>query len=177
MHIVNVEMTPNPNARKFVLSEPIVSGGARQFESPPSTGDDALAAALFALPGVSSVFYLDNFVTVDRVDGDWDHVRQVLASALESGLRPGADGPQVAGASAEDPEMLAKINNVLDQMVRPALAGDGGGLRVVGLRGQELYIHYEGACGSCPSSTAGTMFAIQNLLRAEVSDQLTVIAA
>ncbi len=177
MNVVNVEMTPNPNARKFVLSEPIVAGGARQFETAPSEKDDALAAALFAVPGVSSVFYMDNFVTVDRAEGDWAEVRSALESGLERGLRPGTDAPGVAEADAEDGEMLAKINNVLDQMVRPALAGDGGGLRVVGLRGHELYIHYQGACGSCPSATAGTMFAIQNLLRAEVNDQLTVIAA
>jgi Fe-S cluster biogenesis protein NfuA len=58
--------------------------------------------------------------------------------------------------------------------VRPALAGDGGGLQVLGVEGKTVLIRYEGACGSCPSSTAGTLMAIQNLLQSEVDDELVV---
>ena len=70
--------------------------------------------------------------------------------------------------------MLAKINSLLDDRVRPALAGDGGGLQVMGLDGKTLFIRYQGACGSCPSSTSGTLMAIQNLLQAEVDEELVV---
>lgn len=177
MEITAVEMTPNPHARKFVLSEPILESGSRQYESAPSPEADPLAAAIFALSGVSSVFFMDNFVTVDRTQGDWDEVRSALAAALAEGSRPGVPGAEASAEAEGDEALLARINGVLDEMVRPALAGDGGGLKVIGLRGHDLYIHYQGACGSCPSATAGTMYAIQNLLRAEVHDQLNVIAA
>ena len=63
---------------------------------------------------------------------------------------------------------------MLDDRVRPALAGDGGGLQVLGLDGKSLVIRYQGACGSCPSSTSGTMMAIQNLLQTEIDDELVV---
>ncbi len=66
------------------------------------------------------------------------------------------------------------INSLLDDRVRPALAGDGGGLQVMGLEGKTLFIRYQGACGSCPSSTAGTLMAIQRLLQSEVDEELVV---
>lgn len=179
MQITAVELTPNPNARKFVLDEPVLVGGSRQYESAASASADALASAVFKLAGVSSVFFMDNFVTVDRASGDWDEVRTALEAALAAGLRPSteaASAPAPAASVGGNEELLERINAVLDEMVRPALAGDGGGLRVAGLRGHDLYIHYQGACGSCPSATAGTMYAIQNLLRAEVDERLTVIA-
>ena len=70
--------------------------------------------------------------------------------------------------------MLAKINALLDDRVRPALAGDGGGLEIMGLEEKTLYIRYQGACGSCPSSTAGTLMAIQNLIQSEIDEELVV---
>ena len=73
--------------------------------------------------------------------------------------------------------MLGRINELLDDRVRPALAGDGGGLEIMGLEGKTLTISYQGACGSCPSSTAGTLMAIQNLLQSEVDDELVVTLA
>jgi len=76
-----------------------------------------------------------------------------------------------------DPAILAKINLLLDDRVRPALAGDGGGLEVLGLEGKTLLIRYQGACGSCPSSAAGTLSAIQNLLQSEVDDEMVVSMA
>ena len=80
-------------------------------------------------------------------------------------------------ATADTNPLLEKINAVLDEKVRPALAGDGGGLNIIGLDGLTLKIHYQGACGSCPSSTTGTMMAIQNMLKKEVDPGIQVVSA
>ena len=66
---------------------------------------------------------------------------------------------------------------MLDDRVRPALAGDGGGLEIIGLTDKTLQIRYQGACGTCPSSIAGTLMAIQNLLQTEIDEELTVVPA
>ena len=60
-------------------------------------------------------------------------------------------------------------------MVRPALAGDGGGLEILGLRGNILTIRYQGACGSCPTSIKGTLVAIESLLKRELSPSIEVV--
>ena len=80
-------------------------------------------------------------------------------------------------SSEEETALLKKINEILDTRVRPALAGDGGGLEVMGLDGHTLKIRYQGACGSCPSSIRGTLVAIENLLRREVNSTIEVVSA
>ncbi|HBZ30452.1 MAG TPA: NifU family protein, partial [Nitrosomonas nitrosa] len=71
----------------------------------------------------------------------------------------------LAGLSPEDQERLERINILLDEEVRPYLQNDGGDLHILGLEGNILKIHYQGACGTCPSSISGTLRGIERLLR------------
>jgi NFU1 iron-sulfur cluster scaffold homolog, mitochondrial len=68
------------------------------------------------------------------------------------------------------------IEAVLDKAIRPALANDGGGIQVIAIEGNTIKIHYQGACGSCPSSTSGTLQYIENFLRDNVHSELVVEA-
>ena len=72
--------------------------------------------------------------------------------------------------------MLKQINELLDDRVRPALAGDGGGMEILSLENKALTIRYQGACGSCPSAIAGTLKAIENLLQMEVDEEIAVLS-
>ncbi|HKZ01282.1 MAG TPA: NifU family protein, partial [Pyrinomonadaceae bacterium] len=82
----------------------------------------------------------------------------------------------IAAVASDDPRLL-KINEILDERVRPALMGDGGYLEVLGLTEHTLSIRYQGACGSCPSSLTGTLMAIEGMLKQEVDPELEVVAA
>ncbi len=70
------------------------------------------------------------------------------------------------------PETIEKI---LDERVRPSLAMDGGGLRVIRIQKDKVHVFYEGACGSCPSSTAGTLRYIENALSVSLNYHIEVI--
>ena len=125
-----------------------------------------------------------------KTTADWRGVHEQATRMLEGYQSPyGPDGGPAAAPAAtpgsefdssslDEPErdLLDRIHAVLDDRVRPALAGDGGGLEVVGLDGKTLQIRYQGACGSCPSSIAGTLMAIQNMLQSEVDEQLSVVS-
>ena len=185
--IAEIEPTPNPNARKFVLREPLTYGLTRSFESAESAEDDPLGRALFAIPHVTNVFYVDHWVTVTQ-DGraDWSELlRQVAApireapaaaaqaaAFLEAGGEEGADWE--ADLSADEADKLAQVRSLLDEQVRPYLRGDGGDVYVMGFDGTVLRVHYQGACGSCPSSMAGTLSAIEHLVRS-VDPDLEVV--
>ncbi len=181
--IAEIEMTPNPNARKFVLKDPLTYGVARSYDNATVAQSDALATALFAIPHVSNVYYLDRYLTVTQDGGaDWnDLLREVAVPirAAEAATAPAV--PQTAqdvSHLASDPEsgaLLVQINEILDKQIRPALMMDGGGLEIVGLEGKELRIHYHGACGTCPSATFGTLMAIENLVRS-VDPELMVVS-
>jgi Fe-S cluster biogenesis protein NfuA len=182
--ISDIEETPNPNAVKFILREAVSNGVASQFNSASQAEKDPLAKALFDLGHVVSVFYMDKMITVEKDnEGDWDDLLPVLAvpiRAAESVSSPGASagadvGGAIAAVTSDDPRLL-RINEVLDEKVRPALMGDGGYLEILGLKEHTLSIRYQGACGSCPSSLTGTLMAVESLLQTEVDPELEVIA-
>ena len=179
--ISDIEETPNPNAVKFILREPVSNGVARQYGSADQAENDPLAKSLFDVGQVVSVFYMDRMITVEKEDeGDWDELLPALAvpiraaEAVASSAAAAVGGP-IAAITSDDPRLL-KINEILDERVRPALMGDGGYLEVLGLTDHTLSIRYQGACGSCPSSLTGTLMAIEGMLKQEVDPELEVVA-
>ncbi|HEX8707960.1 MAG TPA: NifU family protein [Pyrinomonadaceae bacterium] len=183
--ISDIEETPNPNAVKFILKEPITNGVARQFDSAEKAAADPLAKSLFEIGHVASVFYIDRMVTVEKDEAaDWDELlaevavpiraAEAVAPANPADVASSVGGP-LAAVLSDDPR-LAQINEILDEKIRPALAGDGGWLEVLGLREHTLSIRYQGACGSCPSSLSGTLMAIEGMLRQDVDPELEVVA-
>ena len=60
------QATPNPNAMKFSLDRPVVSGPSQTYTSKENAAANPLAAKLFEIPGVKQVFFLGNFVTVTK---------------------------------------------------------------------------------------------------------------
>ncbi|HEY7785587.1 MAG TPA: NifU family protein [Pyrinomonadaceae bacterium] len=181
--ISDIEETPNPNAVKFILREAVSNGTALSFSSATQAENDPLAKSLFDVGHVVSVFYMDRMITVEKDDeADWDDLLPALAvpiraAAAVSGANAAAAavGGSIAAITSDDPRLM-KINDILDEKVRPALMGDGGYLEILGLKENTLSIRYQGACGSCPSSLTGTLMAIEGMLRQEVDPDLEVVA-
>ena len=181
--ISDIQETPNPNAVKFILREPVTNGVGRQFASNDQADSDPLAKSLFDIGNVVSVFYMDNMITVEKEDSaDWDELLPTLAVPIRSaqsvapapGNGAAAVGGAIAAVTSDDPRLL-KINEILDEKVRPYLMGDGGYLEIIDLKDHTLSIRYQGACGSCPSSLTGTLMAIENMLKTEVDPELEVV--
>ena len=180
--VLNVEATPNPHALKFVVDGRVTEGGARSFESPTEADAHPLARALFELGAVKTVFFMPSFVTVSKEPAtEWaelqPRIEQALAREAEAETPVAARPASGATALTEtDRELLPKIEEVFETRVRPALAGDGGGLDIVSLENYTLTIRYQGACGSCPSSISGTLRAIEHMIRVDVDPGLTVVS-
>ena len=184
--IAEIEPTPNPNAMKFILKEPLTWGITRSYDTADKAQNDKLAAALFDIEHVTNVFYVDHWITVTQ-DGqaDWQELMRTLAVPIREA--PAADAQteqmvQDAEANFDSSKMseadrarLDKINEILDEEIRPYLQNDGGDLYVVGLEGNKLSVHYQGACGSCPSSISGTLTGIENLVR-QLEPDIEVVA-
>ncbi len=185
--IADIQETPNPNAVKFILKEPVSHGTSHSFKTAEDGANDPLARSLFDVGEVVSVFYMDKMLTVEKTDeAEWDELLPALAvpiraaEAVASSNGTGksaaaAVGGSIAAAASDDPK-LAGINDLLDERIRPYLASDGGWLEVIELEDNTLKIRYEGACGSCPSSLTGTLMAIENMIKEEIDPNITVIA-
>ena len=182
--ISDIQETPNPNAVKFILREPVTNGVARQFGSVDQAQSDPLAKSIFDVGSVVSVFYMDNMITTEKEDAaDWDELLPALAVPIRAAQSatagpandPAAVGGAIAAVTSDDPRLL-QINEILDEKVRPYLMGDGGYLEVLDLTDHTLKIRYQGACGTCPSSLTGTLMAIESMLKEQVDPELEVIA-
>jgi NFU1 iron-sulfur cluster scaffold homolog, mitochondrial len=182
MEVLNIQPTPNPNAFKFVVDQTLQAEGSRYYNTSAEAGNDPLATALFAIHGVETVYFAQDFATVTSSE---TVSRETVHTQVQEVLKTHEGGGGTATATAttsvdrvvtDDAELIQQIDALLDDRVRPALAGDGGGLQVVALESKVLTIRYEGACGSCPSSIAGTLMAIQNLLQMEVDEEITVVS-
>ncbi len=178
--IVDIEYTPNPNAVKFILKESLTHGTSRSFANAEAAQSDPLASSLFELGNVTSVFYMDRFLTINKDDhSTWDDLLKRLAvpiRAAASVAEAPPPTPVVTAAAPGDDPLLDRINQILDEKVRPGLAMDGGGLEVLGLTNHKLLISYQGACGSCPSSLAGTLMAIEHMLKEDVDPEIEVVS-
>jgi Fe-S cluster biogenesis protein NfuA len=68
-------------------------------------------------------------------------------------------------------DLLARIEAVLDEQVRPGLRADGGDVEVVGVDDDRIVqVRMQGACQGCPSSMMTTIFGIEAALKARVPE-------
>lgn len=176
--VEDVDLTPNPHALKFILNEKLLIAETRQFPDKQSAQNDPFAKGIFEIDGVVSVFYMDKFVTIEKSkQHNWGQIQRPFIEFIKDFDK--AQIPvekEIKSLDENASELLKQINKLLDQRVRPALAGDGGGLEVLGINGFTVTIRYQGACGSCPSSISGTLNAIEGLLKRDVNPALEVVA-
>jgi Fe-S cluster biogenesis protein NfuA len=184
--IADIQETPNPNAVKFILKEPVSYGTSHSYATADDAKSDKLATSIFEVGDVESVFYMDKMITVEKADEiEWDEILPLLAVPIRAaepvavsktnGNAASAIGGAIAAAASDDPK-VRMIEALLDERIRPYLAGDGGWLEIVELAGDTLRIRYQGACGSCPSSLTGTLMAIENMIRDEIDPEISVVA-
>jgi NFU1 iron-sulfur cluster scaffold homolog, mitochondrial len=179
LFVQDVDLTPNPQALKFILSERLLQFETRNFANKESAESDPLAKGLFDIPGVVTVFYMDRFVTIEKEKtSQWGPIQKRLVEFIKGfdlNLIPEEKG--LENLDEQTNEILKKINTVIDSKVRPALANDGGGLQILGMEGFRVNIRYQGACGSCPSAIQGTLMAIENLLKRDIHPSIEVVAS
>ncbi|GMH45517.1 hypothetical protein BSKO_13474 [Bryopsis sp. KO-2023] len=98
------------------------------------------------------------------------------ASAPEQIVSPFARA-RVHRSIGNDSEVAAEdmvpetVDRALDE-VRPYLISDGGNVEVAGVEDGVVFVRMQGACGTCPSSTATLKMGIERALKAKFGDQL-----
>ena len=121
---------------------------------------------------------MDKFVTIEKAkDANWGQIQKPFINFLKTFDSSLVPEEKEAKLKVTDDELLKQINEILNHRVRPYLAGDGGGLEVLGIEGNRVMIRYQGACGSCPSSISGTLAAIEGLLRRDIDSSIEVVAS
>ena len=184
---IQTEDTPNPASLKFLPGREVT--GAQppiDFPNQEAAAASSLAAALFAVDGVNSVFFGADYIVVSKQeDVEWQLVKPALLTAImehfiaerplmADGFIGGDDGE--AEIAEEDAETVAIIKQILDTRVRPAVAQDGGDIVFHGFQDGVVSLHMRGACAGCPSATATLKQGVENLLKHYVPSVIEVRA-
>ncbi|HEV2627913.1 MAG TPA: NifU family protein [Pseudolabrys sp.] len=170
---IQTEATPNPATLKFLPGRPVLEAGTLDMPTREAAAQSPLAEKLFDLPNVGGVFYGADFISVTKTDGDWQQIKPAVLGAIMEHYMSGAPllaAEAQAAASDEffdaaDEETVTLIKDLIETRVRPAVASDGGDITFKGYKEGIVYLHMQGACSGCPSSTATLKHGIQNLLR------------
>ena len=171
---VRTERTPNPNSLKYNLGRVLLPGGSANFPTAESAGRSPLAESLFKVNGVAGVFIGSDFITITKGEEDtWQDINTELAPALEAFFESGQNvlhsqavaEDQLIGAETADPETMEKLQNLVDERVRPAVAQDGGDITFRGFENGVVFLEMHGACSGCPSSTVTLKDGVENLLK------------
>ena len=180
---IQTESTPNPATLKFLPGLAVLGTGTADFPSSEAADASPLAQRLFAVDGVTGVFFGTDFVTVTKAEAqDWDHLKPALLGAIMEHFQSGQpvmaeDASPTSGHAehtGENSEIVGQIKELLDSRVRPAVAQDGGDITFHGFDRGVVYLHMQGACAGCPSSTLTLKMGIENLLRHYVPEVVEV---
>ncbi len=181
---IQTEQTPNPATLKFLPGRAVMAAGTAHFASADECGPSPLAQRLFAVPGVAGVFLGADFVSVSKDDAlDWYRLKPAVLGAIMEHFTLG-EPVFVAGAATEtaeedaeeDDEIVTQIKELLETRVRPAVAQDGGDIIFHRYEEGVVYLHMQGSCSGCPSSTATLKAGIENMLRYYVPEIVEVRA-
>ncbi len=179
---IQTESTPNPATLKFLPGQTVLEMGTADFPNAEAAAKSPLAQRVFAVPGVVAVFFGTDFVTVTKGDAsEWDHIKPGVLGAIMEHYQSGAavmEGEATGGGhkahDGEDGDIVRQIKELLDTRVRPAVAQDGGDITFHGFDRGIVYLHMQGACAGCPSSTLTLKMGIENLLRHYIPEVVEV---
>jgi Fe-S cluster biogenesis protein NfuA len=155
---VTFETTPNPSTMKFNFHQKIADS-SEDFPTVETAERSPLAAKVFGFPWTASVFIGEDFVTVTKQDWvEWEVLANPLAGLLgehiESGLPVMINLVAANDESENDSEIVKQIKRILQTVIKPVVALDGGDIVFAKYEDNNLYIHMRGACAGCPSSQA-----------------------
>ncbi|WP_374384611.1 NifU family protein [Dongia sp.] len=178
---IQTEETPNPATLKFLPGRAVMGEGTADFARAEGAERSPLASRLFGVDGVRRVFLGNDFVTVTKADEkDWALLKPALLGVIMEHfttnqpvmLGEGESAP--AATDEDDDEIVIQIKELLETRVRPAVAQDGGDIVFHSFEDGVVYLHMQGSCSGCPSSTATLKMGIENMLRHYVPEVLEV---
>jgi Fe-S cluster biogenesis protein NfuA len=170
---------------KFILNRDVKTSGKVTFRGAAESAGIPMVESLFALSFVEQIHLFENVITITKETAvPWQEAIDTVKSVIQSEVDdhdPGFELAEVEHAPHaverdDQPPEVQQIEEVLDRTVRPYLQGDGGDLDVLAYEGKRVVVSYAGACGTCPSSAAGTLDAIQSVLRSEIDPEIEVVS-
>ena len=183
---IYTEMTPNPETMKFVVNKLLYPSKSIDFQNEESAMPSPLAKELFGFPFVKGVFIASNFVTLTKtLETDWNDVipsvREFLKEYLEEGkvvINEEAIEKKKADniVLSEDSDVVARIKELLENYVKPAVEMDGGAIAFKSYNDGIVSLVLQGSCSGCPSSMITLKSGIEGMMKRMIPEVKEVVA-
>jgi len=178
---IQTQETPNPATLKFLPGQPVMESGSANFPTREDAAVSPLASRLYEVSGINGVFFGADFITVAKTDDQvWQDLKPSLLGLIMEHFTSGAplftdsSARSAHAVSEEEDELVTQIKELLDTRVRPAVAQDGGDILFHRFEEGVVYLHMQGSCSGCPSSTATLKSGIENMLRHYIPEVVEV---
>ena len=172
---IQTEQTPNPQTLKFLPGRVVMNEGTAFYQNIDATDNSPFATRLFQVKGVTGVFFGSDFITITKEENlDWQVMKPIVLGSIMDHFN--SDDLTIDEATSlktneslkendNDTDIVKQIKELLDTRVRPAVAMDGGDIVYQSFEDGIVYLHMQGACAGCPSSTATLKMGIENMLK------------
>jgi len=174
---IQTEFTPNPSSLKFLPGQVVMEKGTADFRNAEAAKRSPLALNLFKVDGVEGVFFGSDFIAITKNDNhEWQMLKPSISETIIERYKSGAaiipqgEEDKTDTSNTEDNDAEIKIKEILDTKVRPAVAKDGGDIIFQSFDNGIVYLHMQGSCSGCPSSTATLKAGIENMLKHYVTE-------
>ena len=171
---IQTEQTPNPQTLKFLPGKVVMDEGTAFFQNFDEASNSPFAKRLFEIDGVNGVFFGSDFITITKSQNlDWQILKPLILGSIMDHYNSGQEAitkeQEIENSSLQknegDTDIVKQIKELLDTRVRPAVAMDGGDIIYDSFKDGIVYLHMQGACSGCPSSTATLKMGIENMLK------------
>ena len=191
--LLYTEQTPNPESLKFVTNRMLYRGTADFREEELAKEWSPIGTALFELPYVKGVYISNNFVTVTKeFNYAWEDIMLKLKEFIKNYVQEEGEivkegfteamaeleAERGAGYeySEDEAELVAKIKELIDTYVKPAVEMDGGNIEFKHFNEGIVTVVLQGSCSGCPSSTVTLKAGIEGMLKRMVPEVKEVVS-
>ena len=173
--MIKVVDTPNPDTKKFVFDDVIVSEGSKEFKK--KDGSLSLVDNLFDIENIELIFLDKNFISVRKSkNASWENLTQKVLEILSKNINKDFSPLSFKEENEFTDDVSIRIEEVLKEKIRPAVAMDGGDIRLKSFKNGVAEVMLKGACAGCPSSTITLKHGVERMIKHYVPEVTSVEA-
>ena len=174
--MISVIDTPNPDTKKFVFEKIIVSEGTKEFKKDDKI-EIALVSSIFSINSIDLVFFDKDFISIRKnKDSTWDQEIPKILDILSKNISDSFEPFNFKEESRFQDDISKRIEEVLNDKIRPAVAMDGGDIRLNSYKDGVAEVMLKGACAGCPSSTVTLKHGVERMIKHYVPEVNSVEA-
>ena len=173
--MIDVIDTPNPDTKKFVFDKIIVSKGSKEFKK--KDGTVSVVDELFNIGKIELIFLDKNFISIRKSkDTSWEDLTQNILDLLSKNIKKDFTPFTFEEETEFTDDVSIRIEEVLNEKIRPAVAMDGGDIRLKSFKNGVAEVMLKGACAGCPSSTITLKHGVERMIKHYVPEVISVEA-